>query len=144
MTKAPPRVVLDTNVVVSALIFSRGPTSRLRTAWQADRFVPLASATTAQELLRVLAYPKFNLAATVQHDLLADFLPWVEVVEMPDPLPSVPRCRDPFDLPFLHLAIAGRASALVSGDRDLLVLARSPRLCPVLTPDAFCHQYRLE
>lgn len=44
---------------------------------------------------------------------------------------------DPFDLPFLHLAVAGRAKALVTEDRALLELAGAPRLCPVLTLDAF-------
>ena len=73
--KAPPRVVLDTNVVLSALLFRGGPTAQVRAAWMSARFVPLASAATAQELMRVLAYPKFKLTADEQHDLLADYLP---------------------------------------------------------------------
>jgi predicted nucleic acid-binding protein len=68
-------------------------------------------------------------------------MPWVEVVRVPDPPPAVPACRDPFDLPFLHLAVAGKARALVSGDRDLLVLAGAPAPCPVLGIDAFCRQF---
>src|SRR5262249_48764253 len=51
------RVVLDTNVVVSALLFTRGATVRLREAWQAGEVLPLASRATAAELVRVLAYP---------------------------------------------------------------------------------------
>ena len=139
--KAPPRVVLDTNVVLSALLFGGGPAARVRAGWQAGRFVPLASTATAQELMRVLGYPKFRLSRDEQEELLADFMPWVEVVRVPDPPPAVPACRDPFDLPFQHLAVAGRARALVSGDRDLLALAGSPRLCPVLSVDAFCRQH---
>jgi predicted nucleic acid-binding protein len=54
-TPVPPRVVLDTNVVLSALLFRGGPTARLRDAWQNGRFVPLASTITADELVRVLA-----------------------------------------------------------------------------------------
>jgi putative PIN family toxin of toxin-antitoxin system len=134
---AAPRVVLDTNVVVSALLFGAGPTARLRPAWQAGRIVPLASTATARELVRVLAYPKFRLVASEQQDLLADYLPWVTVVRIPDPPPAVPACRDPFDVPFLHLAVAGQARALVTGDRALLVLAGPRGLCPVTTPDAF-------
>ena len=134
---AAPRVVLDTNVVVSALLFGAGPTARLRSAWQAGRIVPLASTATARELVRVLAYPKFRLEASEQQDLLADYLPWVTVVRIPDPPPAVPACRDPFDVPFLHLAVAGQARALVTGDRALLALAGTRGLCPVTTPDAF-------
>jgi uncharacterized protein len=139
--KAPPRVVLDTNVVLSALLFRSGPAGRVRAGWQSGRFVPLASTATAQELVRVLGYPKFMLSVDEQEELLADVMPWVEVVRIPDPPPAAPACRDPFDLPFLHLALAGRAQALVSGDRDLLALAGSPGLCPVLGIDAFCRQF---
>jgi uncharacterized protein len=137
----PPRVVLDTNVALSALLFGAGPTARVRTGWQAARLVPLASTATAQELLRALGYPKFRLSAAEQAELLADFIPWVEVVEIPNPPLQVPPCRDPHDLPFLHLVVAGKARALLSGDRDLLALAGARGLCPVLTVDAFCRQY---
>lgn len=139
--KPPPRVVLDTNVVLSALLFSRGPAARVCAGWQSARFVPLASAATAHELVRVLAYPKFGLSEAAQSELLADIMPWVGAVDIPDPPPVVPRCRDPFDVAFLHLAVAGRARALVSGDRDLLALARSRGLCPILGVDAFCQAY---
>ena len=139
--KPPPRVVLDTNVVLSALLFGRGPTARVRVGWQSSRFVPLASTATARELVRVLAYPRFGLSAEEQSELLADFMPWVVAVEVPDPPPVVPRCRDPHDLAFLHLAVAGRARALVSGDQDLLALAGARGVCPILGVDAFCRQY---
>lgn len=134
--RSPPRVVLDTNVVLSALVFGKGTTARLRAAWQGGHFLPLVSTATAQELVRVLAYPKFRLGAQEQQELLADYLPYVVAVRIPQPPPTVPLCRDPFDMPFLHLAVAGRAHALVTGDADLLTLARVGR-CPIMTPDAF-------
>lgn len=118
-----PRWVLDTNVVLSALIRPGGVSGRLRLAWQTEMFVPLVSRSTAAELIRVLAYPKFKLMPSEQHDLLADYLPWTEVVRMPARLPRTPPCRDPHDLPFLQLAFAAKAGALVTGDADLLVLA---------------------
>ena len=139
--KPPPRVVLDTNVVLSALVFRAGSAARIRTGWQSERFVPLGSTVTAQELIRVLAYPKFKLSTAEQAELLADFMPWMEVVEIPVPPPKVPPCRDPLDLPVLHLAVAGKARALVSGDRDLLTLAGARVGCPILSVDAFCRQY---
>jgi len=139
--KPPPRVALDTNVVLSALLFGGGSPALIRSGWQAGRFVPLASTVTAQELMRVLCYPKFRLSAAEQAELLADFMPWAEVVKIPDRPPLVPPCRDPLDVPFLHLAVAGKARALVSGDRDLLALAGARGLCPILSVDAFCRQY---
>jgi uncharacterized protein len=139
--KAPPRVVLDTNVVLSALLFGGGPAARVRAGWQSGRFVPLASAVTAAELVRVLGYPTFRLSAEEQEELQADFMPWVEVVQVPDPPPAVPACRDPFDLPFPHLAVAGRARVIVSGDRDVLAIAGAPGFCRVLGVEAFCREF---
>ena len=79
------RVVLDTNVVLSALVFGGGAAGRLRLGWQQGTFVPLASTATVQELVRVLAYPKFRLAPAEQQELLADYLPWVQTVRIPQP-----------------------------------------------------------
>lgn len=117
---APLRVVLDTNVVLSALVFGGGTAGRLRLGWQQGVFAPLASTATAQELVRVLAYPKFCLSKLEQDELLADYLPYTQAVRIPQPPPTVPECRDPLDVPFMHLAVAGKAQVLVSGDRDLL------------------------
>ncbi|MBF0095538.1 MAG: putative toxin-antitoxin system toxin component, PIN family [Alphaproteobacteria bacterium] len=130
---SPPRLVLDTNVLLSALLFQGASMTWLRTAWQSDSIRPLASRDTVSELLRVLAYPKFGLAAPDRDDLLADYLPWCETMTIPDPPPVTPECRDPFDQPFLVLALAGRADALVTGDRDLLALVNSFAV-PILTP----------
>ena len=68
--RKPPRVVLDTNAVLSALVFGKGPTAQLRSAWQRGDFVPLVSTATVQELVRVLAYPKFRLDAAARQELL--------------------------------------------------------------------------
>lgn len=119
---APPRIVLDTNVVLSALVFDGGAIASLRLGWQRGNCLPLVSAATVQELLRVLAYPKFRLSVDEQEELLADCLPYSQTVRIPEPPPTVPECRDQFDAPFLHLAIVGHADFLVSGDKDLLTL----------------------
>jgi uncharacterized protein len=129
------RVVIDTNLVLSALVFG-GSTAKLRLAWQDDRFTPLASKATITELIRVLAYPKFKLTKSEQEDLLADYLPFCETVLMPEVLPAIPDCRDPFDAPFLVLAMVGRADYLVTGDRDLLCLA-DQFFCPIIKADRF-------
>ncbi len=127
------RVVMDTNVVVSALIFG-GKVGKLRSLWQAGRVIPLASQVTITELTRVLAYPKFRLTPAEQADLLADYGLFCESIAVPDELPNVPACRDAFDVPFLGLAIAGQADYLVTGDRDLLSL-RDGFVCPIVTID---------
>ena len=135
MTSAP-RVVLDTNVVLSALVFTHGRAVALREAWQGGRCEPLVSKQTADELIRVLGYPKFKLEAAEQHELIADYLPYCRTVAIPAKPPRTPVCRDPFDLPFLQLAVVGKADLLVTGDQDLLGI-ESKRLCPIVTLDAF-------
>ncbi|MBL8526767.1 MAG: putative toxin-antitoxin system toxin component, PIN family [Burkholderiales bacterium] len=135
MSRAPD-VVLDTNLVLSALIFAQGRLTALRRAWQDGRCRPLASQTTIAELMRALTYPKFKLSAEEQRELLGDYLPYCLTVPMAADPPVTPPCRDPFDAPFLQLALAAKADYLVTGDCDLLVLA--PRFaCPIVTADAF-------
>ncbi len=141
---APVRVVLDTNVVLSALVFRSGAAGRVRRAWQQGVLLPLASAVTVQELVRVLAYPKFRLSQPDQDELLADYLPYTETVRIPQPPPKVPACRDVLDEPFMHLSVVGKAQVLVSGNRDLLAIAaefEQASGCPILTLDAFCKAY---
>jgi putative PIN family toxin of toxin-antitoxin system len=142
--KFPVRAVLDTNVVLSALVFRGGAAGRLRLAWQQGQVLPLVSTVTVQELLRVLAYPKFRLSQVEQDELLADYLPYAETVRIPQPLPAVPECRDVLDLPFLQLAVTGKAEVLVSGDRDLLAIAAEFQracACSILPLNVFGQNY---
>ena len=127
-----PRVVLDTNCLVSALIFSRGTSAWLRNAWQAKCFVALASHDTICELLRVLAYPKFRLTRDEQETLLAEYLPYAETVQIEATPGGLPSIRDADDTVFLALAAVGRADALVSGDGDIQAVKAQFHI-PILT-----------
>ena len=119
-----PRAVLDTNVLVSALLFRSGRLSWLRQAWQTMALRPVMAKPTTEELLRVLAYPKFRLTSAEVEALLEELLPWVEVFAAP--IPSVVKrwtVRDPKDQIFLDLALVAGVDLLVTGDADLLVLS---------------------
>ena len=120
---AARRVVLDTNTVLSALLFVHGRLVPLRTAWQAGALTPLLCAKTEEELLRVLSYPKFKLTQEESEELLADYLPYGEVLAPWQSSPAVARCRDEKDQIFLDLAAVGAAQWLVTGDQDLLSLS---------------------
>jgi putative PIN family toxin of toxin-antitoxin system len=124
MQRKPPRVVFDTNIVVSALVFGRR-LAWLRGAWAGGRTVPLACRDTVAELHRVLHYPKFKLTPADRLSLLGDYVPYLEIVSLPAVLPLLPvACRDLDDTVFIHLAVAGGAEFLVSGDNDLASLRR--------------------
>ena len=133
MSRAP-RVVLDTNVVLSALVFVHGRLAAVRQMWHAGRCRPLASSATSAELVRALSYPKFRLTADEQRELLADYLPYCTIVRIPIKIPVTPACRDPSDVQFLRLAIAGKADYLVTGDQDVLAIANRFS-CPIITAD---------
>ena len=132
--KEVARLVLDTNVLVSALLF-RGESSRLVPLWHNGRYRLAVSAPILREYLRVFAYPRFGLADDEIRAVANEYiLPWC------DPFPAgkgKPVCRDPEDDRFLRCARTARARALISGDRDILVLAPRWRGLPILTvPEA--------
>ncbi len=122
------RAVLDSNVVLSSILFPRGRLTWLRELWRAGALKPLYSRDTAAELVRVLRYPKFRLTLEEVEVLLSDYLPFAELVEIAGlPVPRLPRCSDSADQKFLTLAAAGKAEVLVTGDTALRNLAgRTP------------------
>ena len=130
----PRRVVLDTNVAVSSLVFREGRLAWLRGAWEAGRVVPVVSADTIAELVRVLAYPKLKLSEDEMKNVLAHYMEHAEAVGEVGTSVRIPECRDPDDRMFLRLAYAAKVDALVTGDADLLAVKRKSRI-RILTPD---------
>jgi putative PIN family toxin of toxin-antitoxin system len=118
----PTRVVLDTNCLVSALIFSHGRAGQLRIAWQRGDIIPVVCRESVAELLRVLGYPKFKLRHEDIKNLLADVLPWAETLELNSCDDNIEFLRDRDDAVFIRLARAADTAYLVSGDRHLLEL----------------------
>jgi len=131
-----PRIVLDTNCVLSALLFTRGRLTWLREAWRQPRFTPLVSRATVEELIRVLHYPRFRLTAEERDALLADYLPYAETVTVALSTPEI-GVRDPDDEAFIALATAAHADAIVTGDADLHALSDQIPSRDILYPAAF-------
>ena len=127
------RIVFDTTIVVSALLFASGRVAWLRQHWRDAGCVPLVSRPTAAELTRVLAYPKFRLSADDRTELLAEYLPYCKIIEPSRRCKTI--CRDPNDQPFLDLAQSGKAD-LVTGDQNLLTLAGQTTFL-IETPEAY-------
>ena len=130
------RVVLDTNTLVSALLFS-GTTARLVPLWQSGQCQLLISRRILEEYLRVLAYLKFRLTPQEIRGLLDEVLPFVESVRVRQRL-SVVR-RDPADDKFLECAVAGRAAYVITGDQDLRTLGSYRRIA-IVTAAEFLDQ----
>ncbi len=127
------RIVVDTNVLVSGLLFDGKP-GELVKLWKDGRVVPLCSEEIVNEYLHVLAYPKFQLSKSEIDFLLShEILPYFEVVTVNPGASFV--TADPSDDKFIWCAMEGFAEAIVSGDEHLLNL--SPRPVTVFAVKAF-------
>lgn len=116
------RVVLDTNILVSALIF-KGEVSRLVKLWKTGKIVPVISQATFKEFKEVLAYPKFSLTMGEIKTIIEDeILPFFEVIDVREKIGGL--CRDPEDDKFLACALSASANYIVSGDKDLCDISR--------------------
>jgi putative PIN family toxin of toxin-antitoxin system len=113
------RLVLETNVVLSGLLFPGSAPSQALLKAQ-DCHV-LASDATLLELVEVMSRARFNryIEAALRKQLVAEYVNACETIQITS---SVRACRDPRDDKFLELAVDGRADAIVTGDLDLLAL----------------------
>jgi len=111
------RVVLDTNVLISALLF-KGELTRMVGLWQRGKMIPVISKETFDELRTVLEYPKFSLSrAEIKSLIEQEILPFFEVVNVSKHVKGA--CRDPGDDKFISCAISANADYIVTGDKDL-------------------------
>ena len=128
------RFVFDTNVLVSALLLSRSVPRKAFDKALVNGAV-LVSVPVILELAEVLGRKKLNkyLLEDERMRFLVALLREAELTQITE---TITFCRDAKDDKFLELAVAGKASCIVSGDNDLLVL--NPfRQIPIITPREF-------
>ena len=134
------RVVLDTNVVVSALLFE-GTVSQIHRQWKSGAIQPVANKAMLEEYARVLSYKKFSLA---EEEIAAIFdeeiFPYFSVVRTSSrKIPHPP--KDDSDVPFLQAAADGGAQCIITGDPHLLNLnGKYPY--PIVSPAEFLKENR--
>jgi len=118
---SPRRFVVDTNVLISALLQPSGTTADVLTAIRARSGVLLVSDQTFEELVSRLMRAKFDryVETSLRRQFLADIAGVAEWVAIEG---NVRACRDPDDDMFLETAVVGEAECIVSGDGDLLAL----------------------
>lgn len=118
------RVILDTNVLVSALLTPDGVPARLLDAWFEGRYELLTSESQLEELRLVTRHPKVRryIESAIAGGLVNDLRHFAELLTE---LPNVEASDDPADNFLLAMAEAGRADYLATGDkRDVLALKR--------------------
>ncbi len=129
------RIVLDTNILVSALISQAGPPGQVLAEVKRGRLTLITSVFQIAEVRRVLSRP--HLRRVVAPDAAQDLMANIEAVgEVVGDLPDVTASPDPDDNLILATAIAGRADRIVSGDKtDMLALGRVEGI-PIVTASA--------
>ncbi len=135
MRSGVPRAVLDTNVLVSALISPGGGSARLLLELRSGAFELIVSPLLIVELREVLRRDKFRRYVTeAEADAYVELIR-TEAVLRPDPAPSPePLGADPDDEFLIDLARDASVDALVTGDAHLLDLRA---IIPAMTPAEF-------
>lgn len=131
-------IVIDTNVVISALLFGGIPCQFIE-LWKKGMIIPLITEEIMAEYLKVLAYPKFNLSEEEIHYIIhQDILPFFRVVKSKPSPPII--SKDPDDDKFIQCAIAGKAKIIISGDHHLLA-QKTDKEIQILTPSEFLEKF---
>jgi putative PIN family toxin of toxin-antitoxin system len=132
------RFVVDTNVLISALLFKNSVPFRAIELVEKQGII-LYSEATLNELEQVLNRKKFNkyLSLEERQVFLLKFISASELVSIKE---TIAVCRDEKDNKFLELAVSGNANVIVTGDLDLLVL--NPfQAVEIITPDMFIDRF---
>jgi uncharacterized protein len=128
-----PRVVLDTNVIVSGVAYPNGVPGKLLALWRAGGLAVVLSAYILDEIASVL--PGMATAAFRLDDLPRILDTFAELAEIVVPSAEpIPELRDASDQPVMGTLVASGAEYLITGDKDLLALAGK---YPVVTPAEF-------
>ena len=126
------RVVLDTNILIGALITKGTPPDRLYQAWLRNEIELVTSFAQLAELVDVLSRPRLhgfldlNEAAAIVENIATRALVLAE-------LPLVDLSPDPKDNPILATAITAKADLIVSGDERHVLLLGEVEGIPVVT-----------
>jgi putative PIN family toxin of toxin-antitoxin system len=128
------KVVIDTNVVISALLFGGG-SGKLVASWQRGIIKPAASKKIIDKYLRVLTYPKFKLSEEeINYLLYQEIIPYFDIIDA-QPGPRIVK-KDPEDDKFIRCALAAGAEYIISGDKHLLALKEYQKI-RILSPSEF-------
>ena len=128
------KVVIDTNVIVSAILFGGMP-GKLIPLWKSGRIKPLVSKEIIDEYIKVLTYPKFGLSeAEINYILYNEILPYFDIIQIKS-RPKIIKV-DPSDNKFIHCAKAGKAGSIITGDQHLLKLKTYQKI-KIFTPIEF-------
>lgn len=133
------RVVIDTNVLISGIIQSKGHPYKIVKIWEKGELILITSPAMINEAEKVLNYQRIKIRYKLNDDeirqivvnllrysVLIDNLPLLDVIK-----------DDPDDNAILSTAVEGKADYIISGDSHLLVL-KNYKDIEIITPKRFC------
>lgn len=131
-------VLLDTNIIISALLSSKGPPAEIIRRWQADEFGVVTSPALISELEQALGYPQVRKYLKLSQEEIEGFLKrFTTVASVVPPQVTLDMIeKDPADNRVLECALAGGAAYIVSGNHHLLEL-KEYRQVVILNPRSF-------
>ena len=134
------RVVLDTNVLLGALISQNGPPDTIYRAWRSGRFELVTCTFQLEELRRVSRYPKLKTILPPHRvGTMINNLNRAIVIDQLSALPADIELSDPDDAFLLAMTLSETVDFLVTGDRRAGLIERgSFGRTRILTPAAFC------
>ncbi|MDI1259415.1 putative toxin-antitoxin system toxin component, PIN family [Aquabacterium sp.] len=134
------RVVIDTNVLLSALISPHGSPDAIYRAWRAARFELVTSLAQLDEVRRASRYPKLKAILPAHRvGAMVNNMQRAIVLEHRPSLPPSVEVHDPNDAFLLAMALVGDANYLVTGDRRAgLLQLGSAGHARIVTPAVFC------
>ena len=131
------RVVLDTNILFSALISPHGYPDIIYRAWRSGHFQGVTSRIQLDEIRRASRYPKFK--AILQPAKVGAMVNNLQRAVVLEQLFIKLETTDPDDAFLLAMAVAGEADYLVTGDRRAGLLQRGHiERTRIVTPTVFC------
>lgn len=136
------RAVVDTSILIRALIKPAGTVGPVLTHLRTGDYVLLYSQSILEELVDVLSRPRLRGKYGIDDEAITTTIELILLRgEGLEPTQRIAACRDPRDDKFLEVAVAGKAEAVVTGDEDLLTLHPFHDI-PIVQPAAFLSMLR--
>jgi putative PIN family toxin of toxin-antitoxin system len=132
--ESKPRLVVDTNIIVSGLMTIATPPAQILNAIQSKKIVLLVSDEVVAEYIRVLQYPHIRKYKKISDQMISQLTVFfIEESERVEVLSTIEKSKDPDDDKFLSLAVDGKADFLITGDKADLLSLKEIEHIPIIT-----------
>lgn len=132
------RVVLDANILISAIISRKGSPAQILVLWEQEMFDLIISPPVLAELERVIHYPRIRKRYNLPEEQVDQFIQLIstQAISVDPSIEITVIEKDLTDNRYLECAVAGGASYIITGDSHLLELKEYKGII-ILPPTGF-------